>query len=184
MTVGNFRAYAGMAEVEASRGAITRRLPTIRKPPRAGRRRVARESRPAVRAAESRREAAASFERALQLRPDDAKHAQQSGHDAGEAGRWPEAIAHYRRSIALTPAYALAHRNLGLALRDHRRRHRGLARVSRHCAGSGEAQWHYEVAMMLLALNRTAEAIDQLQQTIRLQPQHQAARELLSKLGR
>lgn len=49
-------------------------------------------------------------------RPGDARFAALRGRIAEEAGRPDEAVAHYRRAVALDPLYALGRRNLGLAL--------------------------------------------------------------------
>jgi protein O-GlcNAc transferase len=58
-------------------------------------------------------EAAAEFERALQLRPTDAKAHSNLGNIHYYRGEYDEAIARYRRAVELKPEYCEAHSNLG-----------------------------------------------------------------------
>jgi protein O-mannosyl-transferase len=187
VTTGNFRAYAGLAEVEASRGAIDAAIADYQEVVRLAPDNAQWQVNLGLLYAQQDRvaDAADAFARALQLTPNDPKVHTNLGVMLARQGRWPEAVRHYERSIALSPNYALAHRNLGLALATTGDVAGGLREgLEALRLVPGEAQWHYEVAVMLLAQNRTNDAIDHLQQALRLQPQHQAARDMLSKLGR
>ncbi|MBY4768468.1 tetratricopeptide repeat protein [Burkholderia ambifaria] len=59
------------------------------------------------------------MERSLAARPD-ASYFNNLGNMLRECGRLDDAIAHYRRAVALRPDYPEAHNNLGNALRDAR----------------------------------------------------------------
>ncbi|RKU01851.1 glycosyltransferase [Burkholderia sp. Nafp2/4-1b] len=59
------------------------------------------------------------MERSLVARPD-ASYFNNLGNMLRECGRLDDAIAHYRRAVALRPDYPEAHNNLGNALRDAR----------------------------------------------------------------
>ncbi|WP_175923751.1 tetratricopeptide repeat protein [Burkholderia latens] len=61
----------------------------------------------------------ALMERSLAARPD-ASYFNNLGNMLRECGRLDDAIAHYRRAVALRPDYPEAHNNLGNALRDAR----------------------------------------------------------------
>jgi len=61
----------------------------------------------------------ALMERSLAERPD-ASYFNNLGNMLRECGRLDDAIAHYRRAVALRPDYPEAHNNLGNALRDAR----------------------------------------------------------------
>ncbi|HHY6931095.1 TPA: tetratricopeptide repeat protein [Burkholderia ambifaria] len=61
----------------------------------------------------------ALMERSLAQRPD-ASYFNNLGNMLRECGRLDDAIAHYRRAVALRPDYPEAHNNLGNALRDAR----------------------------------------------------------------
>ncbi|WP_157659814.1 tetratricopeptide repeat protein, partial [Burkholderia ubonensis] len=61
----------------------------------------------------------ALMQRSLVERPD-ASYFNNLGNMLRECGRLDDAIAHYRRAVALRPDYPEAHNNLGNALRDAR----------------------------------------------------------------
>jgi len=187
VTTGNFRGHAGMAEVLASRGetdaAIAQYKEALRLAPDAAEWHVNLGLLLAGKGEVV--DAAFAFRRAVALKPDDAESHNNLGAMLARQGRTQEAVAHYRRSLDLNPAYALARRNLGLAFASEGAVTAGL----RECLEAlrlspAEGQWHYEVAVMLLSVERTAEAIGHLQDAVKFSPQHQAAREMLTKLGR
>jgi tetratricopeptide (TPR) repeat protein len=62
-------------------------------------------------------EAAAAYEQALQLRPDDAQAQTNLGVALTSQGQLEAAIDCYRRALRLRPDYADAHNNLGVALK-------------------------------------------------------------------
>lgn len=63
-------------------------------------------------------EAAASYQRALELNPGHVMACNNLGKVFLELGRQPEAIASFRRAVALGPDYAEARDNLEQALRQ------------------------------------------------------------------
>ena len=130
-------------------------------------------------------DAAVEFRGALELRPNDPEIHNNLGAMLSRLGATRDAIAHYRRALELRPVYPLARRNLGLALASGGDVAAGLAECLEAVRQSpNEAPWHYEAAAMLVSLNRRDEAIAQLQETLRLAPRHQQARELLAQLGK
>ena len=97
--------------------------------------------------------------------------------------RTSEAIAAYTRALEIRPQYALARRNLGLALAAQGDVPAGIAACLEAIRQSpNEAAWHYEVAVMLLSQQRVAEAIAHLNETLRLDASHEAARQTLATL--
>jgi len=99
--------------------------------------------------------------------------------------RTPEAIAAYTRALELRPQYALARRNLGLALASQGDVPAGIAACLDAIRQSpNEASWHYEVAVMLLSQGRRAEARVHLNDTLRLDASHEGARQTLAALGK
>jgi Tfp pilus assembly protein PilF len=151
VTTDNFRAYAGVAAVEAARGnvdaAIANYQSALRLAPDNAEWHVdlgllfVRQDRVA--------EAAASFHRAVELRPDDAKAHNNLGAMLARQARWDDAIAQYRRSIELMPGYALAHRNLGLALAGSGDVEGGLREVAKALElAPREDQWKHEAELL------------------------------------
>ncbi|QTO18860.1 tetratricopeptide repeat protein [Burkholderia seminalis] len=72
----------------------------------------------------------ALMERSLAARPD-ASYFNNLGNMLRECGRLDDAIAHYRRAVALRPEFPEAHNNLGNALRDARVPAEAMASCSR-----------------------------------------------------
>ena len=62
-------------------------------------------------------EAIASYQKALEIKPNDAEAHNNLATLAGRK-QIVEAIAHYRKSLEIKPDYAEAHNNLGMALMD------------------------------------------------------------------
>jgi len=88
-----------------------------------------------------------------------------------ELGRTDQAIAHFRRSLALKPQSALAHYNLGTALTVARRLDEALA-AYREALGldPSYANAHNNIANVLLAKGQIEEAIREFSDVVRLQP--------------
>jgi len=88
-----------------------------------------------------------------------------------ELGRIDQAIAHFRRSLALKPQSALAHYNLGTALTVARRLDEALA-AYREALGldPSYANAHNNIANVLLAKGQIEEAIREFSDVVRLQP--------------
>ena len=127
--------------------------------------------------------AAAAFERAIRLRPEDAETHNNLGAMLARQSRTSEAIAAYKRAIEIKPQYALARRNLGLALATQGNVSAGIEACLEAIRQSpNEVAWHYEVAVMLISQKRLAEAIVHLNDTLRLDPAHQGARQALAAL--
>jgi hypothetical protein len=123
--------------------------------------------------------AAESFDRAVRLRPQDAESFNNLGAMLARLNRTNEAIAAYTRALEIRPQYALARRNLGIGAGGRKETCRRASRCALDAIrqSPNEAAWHYEVAMMLLGQRRVAEAIVHLNETLRLDPSHEAARQ-------
>ena len=114
-------------------------------------------------------EAAASYRRAIAIKPDYAEAHSNLGNNMGAQGKPSEAIACYERAIALKPDYAEAHNNLGnelthvgrldeaiaryqqaLTLKpDYAEAHSNLGNVFMHQGRLDEAKASYERATAL-----------------------------------
>jgi tetratricopeptide (TPR) repeat protein len=111
------------------------------------------------------------------------------GNALREAGRLAEAVASYRRAIALNPDYGMAHNNLAAALNQQEVFAAGLASSERAIALIPEFFGaHVNHADALMGLGRFAEAEGPLRRALDLAPDRaQTHRDLgwvLAKLGR
>ena len=121
--------------------------------------------------------AAAQAECALRRQPDSAVIANACGVMLAELGRYSEAVAHYRRSLALSAAEPAVLSNLGNALT---RMHLFSAAVGCHdqaIAGSSEdGGLHYNRGISLAGGGRHDEAVAAFTRALRLDPGHSMAR--------
>jgi protein O-mannosyl-transferase len=187
VTDGNYRAHAGMAEVRSRQDrideAIAHYAEAVRLAPDEAEWHVnlgllLSQNGEIARAAES-------FDRAVHLRPQDAESFNNLGAMLARLSRTSEAIAAYTRALELRPTYPLARRNLGLALAAHGDVPAGIAACLDAIRQSpNEPAWHYEVAVMLLNQRRFAEGRTHLNQTLRLDPAHEGARQALAAIGK
>ncbi len=111
------------------------------------------------------------------------------GNALREAGRLAEAVASYRRAIALNPDYGMAHNNLAAALNQQEEFAAGLASSERAIALIPEFFGAYvNQADALMGLERFAEAEGPLRRALDLAPDRaQTHRDLgwvLAKIGR
>jgi len=86
--------------------------------------------------------AIASYDRAVELRPDYADAHYNRGNALLELQRYEEAVASYDKSIALSPGHALAHNNRGIALSQLSRHPEAIESFDRaiaHRAGDAQA---------------------------------------------
>jgi hypothetical protein len=98
-----------------------------------------------------------------------------------ELGRPEPAIAHFRRSTALTPQSPQAHYNLGTALTLGRRLDEAAASFRDALRlDPSYANAHNNLGNVLLAQGNTEAAIQEFREVVRLQPDSEAARKNLA----
>jgi Flp pilus assembly protein TadD len=182
VTTGNFRAYAGLAEVAASRGDLAFAIAHYKEAVRLAPDNAEWHFNLALLLVEGGdlTQAEAEFRNAIQLRPDAAESHNSLGALLARRGSYDEAFAAYRRALDLRRDYPLAHRNLGLAHAATGHVQAGIDEMLEALRlAPGEGQWHYEAAAMLLHVNRRDEAMVHLKETLRLVPGHEGARAML-----
>jgi tetratricopeptide repeat protein len=115
------------------------------------------------------------------------RHPQDDGlHDSVamldlELGRYDEAIAHFRKSLAIKPRSVTARYNLGTAqtlahrLDDAEQSFREALKIDPSYANA-----HNNLGNVLLALGRNQEAVEEFREVVRLQPTSDAARKNLA----
>ena len=99
-------------------------------------------------------------------------------------GRWEEALAQYDAALPLAPTFAPVHRGRGSALLRLGRLTEAL--VALHSAvqfAPGDPQARFELSLALATVGRTADAVRELRIVLRVDPDHDGARQLLAKIG-
>jgi Flp pilus assembly protein TadD len=121
-------------------------------------------------------QAAACYEAAIRLRPDDADSQNNLGATVAELGRLSEAIARYQEAIRIRPGFADAYYNLGNALRLLNRDAEAVACYALALRSRpGFAESHNNLGISLRRLNRLAESEISLQEALRLRPNYPIA---------
>jgi tetratricopeptide (TPR) repeat protein len=182
---GNFDAHEGAADLLAERGATEQAIAHYRR---------AKEIAPnnyltrnglgvSLGSQGKMQEAAAEFEAAIRLNPTNAFARVNLGNTIAATGRIPEAIACYQAALKLDPNDPQAHHNLGTALADQGK----LAEAESHyrAAAKIDEKNHetcYNLAILLERMNRRADAIAQLQETLRRKPDYAPASNELMRL--
>jgi Flp pilus assembly protein TadD len=98
-------------------------------------------------------EAIEHYQKALQIKPDNAEAHNNLGLVLAGHGRLDEAIAHYQRAVEIKPHFLEAHYNLGVALA-------GRGRID-------EATAHYQKALVLAAQQNKAALVEELRARLR-----------------
>jgi Flp pilus assembly protein TadD len=130
-------------------------------------------------------EAMGQFAIATRMRPDFAGAHNNLGATLARTGKTKEAIAEYSTALRLNPSFALAHQNLALALSSAGRLDDALREsLSALTLEPSNADWHYQAASLLHRLGNNRDARAHLEETLRLNPQHDGARRALDELGR
>jgi tetratricopeptide (TPR) repeat protein len=121
-------------------------------------------------------EAAAHFEKALQIRPDDYESLLNMGATRSYQGRLPEAIEYYQTAIRSQPDAPKAHNLLGIALGMQNRNEAALDELRRASElAPKDADIRNDLGGVLARLGRIPEAIDQLRESLRLNPNNAEA---------
>jgi hypothetical protein len=104
--------------------------------------------------------AVASYKRALALKPDYAKAANNLGIALRDQGRLAEAVASYRRALALKPDFAEFHGHLGIALKEQGKLAESVASYQRALALKADnAEVHTNLGIALSDLGKLTEAV-------------------------
>ena len=121
-------------------------------------------------------EAAAHYEKALQIRPDDYMSLLYIGVVRFYQGRVPEAIEYAQAAIRSQPDAPKAHNLLGMALAKQNRNEAALDEVRRAAElAPKDADIRNDLGLALARLGRIPEAIDQFHEALRLNPNNAAA---------
>jgi tetratricopeptide (TPR) repeat protein len=116
-------------------------------------------------------DAAASFRRALELRPGFAEAHGNLGNALVDLGQLEDAVYHYRRMLELRPDLAEAHNNLGNALLSLRRFEEAATSYRRALALRPNAPGaHANLGNALHALGRPQEALIHCRRALELEP--------------
>lgn len=117
-------------------------------------------------------EAAAAWQKTVELNTDDARVHALYGSALDRRGRWQEAIAQFRRAIEIDPDYALAYNNLGSVLAEHGKVDEAVPMWERTLAlDPGNAKAHGNLGMALFRKGRIEEAIDHARKAVELEPE-------------
>jgi tetratricopeptide (TPR) repeat protein len=130
-------------------------------------------------------EALAHYSEAVRLHPERAEAHQELGLTLQNSGRLEEAIAEYQEAVRLTPGVAELENNLGSALAMSNR----ITEAQPHFASAVRLKPDFDVARMNLAvadirLNKKDDAIAELQELLRRNPNDARARTLLEQVTR
>src|SRR5579864_1932299 len=135
------------------------------------------------------REAVEHYQAAVELKPDDFQVYNNLGLMLSHLGQDEDAFANFERALAIKPDYVLARENLvsqykrlgrlllGSEDADARRYY---VRVTELAPADAEA--HYGLGLALLNLNDVAQAVDELQQAVRLRPDLDEPHDALARI--
>src|SRR6266545_2933746 len=120
-------------------------------------------------------EAAAHFEKALQMKPDEYMSLLNMGVNRFYQGRAPEAIEYAQAAIRSQPDAAKAHNLLGMALAKQNHNEAALEEVRRAAElAPKDAEIRNNLGLALVRLGRIPEAIDEFYEAVRLNPNNAA----------
>ena len=121
-------------------------------------------------------EAAAHFEKALQIQPNDYTALLTMGVTRFHQGRVPEAIEYAQATIRSEPDTPKAHNLLGMALAKQNRNEAALDEVRRASElAPKDAEIRNNLGLALVRVGKIPEAIDQFHEAVRLDPQDATA---------
>jgi tetratricopeptide (TPR) repeat protein len=127
-------------------------------------------------------EAAAHYERALELKPDFAEAHNNLGAALRQKGRVPEAIVQYQQALALDPGNAGIHGNFGNALFRNKQVDEAIVQYQKALDLAPDfVQARNNLGLALLQKGRVDEAIIQFREALRLQPDYADAQRNLAR---
>jgi tetratricopeptide (TPR) repeat protein len=121
-------------------------------------------------------EALESYDRAVRLRPSDARVHFNRGNALQKLKRGSEAIESFQKAIALSPGHANAFKNLALALAALGRYDEALIAIDRaQVINSGDRALHDARGQILHGLGRFGEAVEELNRAVAIAPKSAVA---------
>jgi tetratricopeptide (TPR) repeat protein len=129
-------------------------------------------------------EALPHFRQSLRLRPDSADAYFDLGNALAGLGRFDEALGSFREAVRLRPAYTEARCNLASTLGALGRDEEAIGEFRRALGDKpGDPVIHLGLAVSLIKAHRPLEdAVSELKEVLRLQPQNDAARQILGRI--
>jgi tetratricopeptide (TPR) repeat protein len=128
-------------------------------------------------------EAAAHYDKALQIRPDDQVSQLYMGIARFYQGRMPEAIEHAKAAIRLQPDSARAHDLLGMALANQNHNEAALDELRRASElAPTDAEIRNGLGTVLARLGKVPEAFEEFHEALRLDPKNAPAHSNLGLL--
>ena len=116
-------------------------------------------------------QAAASYRKALQLKPDLAEVHNNLGNALNDLGDSEAAVASFNKALQLKPDYAEAHNNLGNALNDLGRSEKAAASFNKALQIEPDyAEAHNNLGTVLCALGKPEEAVSSFTKTLQIKP--------------
>jgi len=116
-------------------------------------------------------EAIKCFRRSIQINPGNADNHSNLGALLAREGRFDEAIHHFKAALSVDPAHAESHYNWGLSLQFKGDFAGAIAHYGQALAIRADyAEAHNGLGIALVKSNRPKEALEHLQEAVRLQP--------------
>jgi tetratricopeptide (TPR) repeat protein len=126
-------------------------------------------------------EAAAHYQKALEIRPDYVGARNNLGEALREMGRLDEAVAQFQRVLQIDPSYAEASNNLGNVLRQMGRMDLAVARFQYALEMKPDyVEARYNLANALRQMDRIEESIAEYQKTLEIRPDYPEAQNNLA----
>jgi tetratricopeptide (TPR) repeat protein len=129
-------------------------------------------------------EAIAQYREALRLRPDNMLAHYNLGNALVSLGQTEDAIGQYEEALRLRPEFVAAHCNLGIALNKEGRIPEAIDQYEQALQlNPGDVTVHLNLAVALLKIpGRAEDAVSQLNDVLRIQPNNPIAVKLLARI--
>lgn len=105
------------------------------------------------------------------------------GHVYLQAGQWPGAEIYFKKALEIDPDFAMAHKGLGLALANQKNHEQA---IQQFLTSLGllyhQPDTHFFLGNSLAALGKNGQAMEALQNALKIQPDFSQAKVLLKKI--